>query len=488
MHNQSITKISVKIKCAFCLLFLFSFFNTKSSAQDLKKVLTLDDFFNVVLQNHPLAKQANLLTQVAKQNLVVARGGFDPYFFSNLYQRQYDGQEYLFLNKSGFKVPLWYGIDISGSYNINRGELLNPEHSMPAEGRAVLGISAPIGQGLFMDERRSVLKQAQIFREASEFERIGMLNDLLFRSTKDYWDWTMHYNNYIILNTALTAAQERFEGFRNSFKFGEIPAIDTVEAFTQLQNIQFNLNEALLNYRNTSLTLSNHLWLENEVPIELTDAIIPPSLDAMNFNPKLTLDSIAQITNSIAQYHPDIKQMQLKINQLDIERRLKLEYLKPKINVNYNLLSREQFAFNTDPQTGNPFNTNYKWGFDIAFPLLWNQGRGNYKLAKLKIQDAEYKLDLKNVEVANKIKTYFNELIILKDQVTLYQDATNNYARLLSAEIIKFEAGESSIFLINARQMKLIEFQSKLLEVKTKYLKALAGVAWASGTLYRNGN
>ncbi len=470
----------------FWFIFLSSTLHSRLLAQDTSKVFSLDEFFDIVLKNHPVAKQANLITQGAKQNLVVARGGFDPYIFSNLYQRQYDGKEYLFLNKSGFKIPTWYGVELGGTYNINRGVLLNPEHSMPAEGRAVLGINAPIGQGLFIDERRSVLKQAKIFLEASEYERISILNDLLFKATKDYWDWTQHYNNYIIIKKTQTSAQQIFDGFRNSFKYGDIPAIDTLEAFTQLQNIQFEQNEALLKYRNARLLLSNYLWLESEVPIELTDSIIPPSLDPMNFDPKITLDSISIIINTVSQYHPEIKKMGLEIDQLEIDRRLKLEYLKPKINLNYNMLSSDQLTFTTDPQTGNLFNTNYKWGFDIAFPIFWSQGRGNYKLAKLKIQDARYELVQKNVEVANKIKSYYNEIIILKDQVALYQAATNNYKILLSAEITKFQAGESSMFLINSRQMKLLDLQSKLLEVKTKYLKALAGAAWSSGTLYAN--
>jgi outer membrane protein TolC len=93
-----------------------------------------------------------------------------------------------------------------------------------------------------------------------------------------------------------------------------------------------------------------------------------------------------------------------------------------------------------------------------------------------------------HIEITNKIQSYFNELLILKNQVALYEDATENYNKLLIAETIKFQTGESSMFLINARQMKLLEFESKLIEVKSKYLKALAGVAWSSGTLYNNSN
>jgi outer membrane protein TolC len=476
-----------KLKYYF-VLFIFLFQYSFLHANDSLKVLGLDDFISMVLKHHPVAKQADLITEMARQNLVVARGGFDPYFFSNLDQKRYDSEEYFFLNESGLKVPTWYGIELKGSYNINRGTQLNPENFIPVQGQAMIGISAPIGQGLFTDERRTALNQAKIFKQASEFERISMLNDLLFRVTKDYWEWALHYNNYSIYKNAITVAEERFSGFKNSFRLGDIPAIDTLEAFIQLQNLQFILNDALMQYRNATFMLSNHLWTENEIPVELTDAFIPLSLDSVNFSSTLTMDSVDNILNAIAQRHPDIQQLQLRIKQLDLERKLKLEYIKPKVNFNYNLLSEKQFTFNTEPTLANVFNNNYKWGFDIAFPLFWSKGRGEYKLAKLKIQDAAYKLDLKNIEITNKIQSYFNELLILKNQVALYEDATENYNKLLIAETIKFQTGESSMFLINARQMKLLEFESKLIEVKSKYLKALAGVAWSSGTLYNNSN
>jgi outer membrane protein TolC len=480
-------KSRMKNKCFIVLLFgCFINYSVFSQTKDSLKTLTSEAFFEIIIQYHPVVKQANLIPEAARQQLVVARGGFDPYFFSSLNQKQFKGEEYYLLNESGLKVPTWLGIELKGSYTINNGININPENTIPVGGQAMFGISAPIGQGLFLDQRRATLKQAKIFREASEFKRISMLNDLLFTATKDYWEWTFHYNNYNIFKEALIVAEERFKGVKGSFNFGDIPAIDTLEAFINLQNLQFNLNESLMNFRNASFMLSNHLWYSNDMPLEISENLVPPLLNDADFSKTLTLDSVDNIINAIAVSHPDIRQIQYKLQQLDIDRRLKIEYLKPKVNFNYNILSEKQFAFNNNPEFVNIFNNNYKWGFEVAFPLFWGEGRGNFKLAKIKIQDAEYKLQLKNVEVINKIQTYFNELIILKNQVTLYQQATNNYQKLLDAENIKFQSGESSMFLINARQMKLLEFQSKLIEVKTKYFKSLAGVAWASGTLYNN--
>jgi hypothetical protein len=50
---------------------------------------------------------------------------------------------------------------------------------------------------------------------------------------------------------------------------------------------------------------------------------------------------------------------------------------------------------------------------------------------------------------------------------------------MLFAEEERFVQGESSIFLINSRQMKLVEAENKLVELKSKYYKTIAALSWA---------
>ena len=54
---------------------------------------------------------------------------------------------------------------------------------------------------------------------------------------------------------------------------------------------------------------------------------------------------------------------------------------------------------------------------------------------------------------------------------------------LLKVEESKFSIGESSMFLVNTREIKLLETQQKLTELKTKFFKSLLGVQWAAGQL-----
>lgn len=57
----------------------------------------------------------------------------------------------------------------------------------------------------------------------------------------------------------------------------------------------------------------------------------------------------------------------------------------------------------------------------------------------------------------------------------------NLYDRLLEAEFLNLENGESDLFKLNIQQEKLIQSQTKLLKLKSEYEKLKAELYWAAG-------
>lgn len=68
-------------------------------------------------------------------------------------------------------------------------------------------------------------------------------------------------------------------------------------------------------------------------------------------------------------------------------------------------------------------------------------------------------------------------------QVILQQKALSNFQALLRGEEIRFKIGESSLFLVNARETRAWEAAQKLEEVKAKHLIAIQKLYWAAGLL-----
>lgn len=466
-----------------CLLPALIVFLNFANAQDaVKHVLSVAEYMEVVKNYHPVARQASLIPQQAREELNIARGGWDPLIYSDYNNKTYNGKNYYSYFENSIKIPTWYGIEVKAGYDFVYGSEVSNENRLPDDGLGYLGISVPLGRNLFLDKKRATLKQAQLFKEASEQQRIIMLNDLLLEALDTYYAWSYAYNELEIYKAALKNAVERFDATKKLAEFGDRPTIDTIEAMTQVQSRQFQVNEAQLKWQNKTLELSNYLWLDNDQVRPVDTALVPEPLQSEYTKQTIELTQADELETAMRQNHPQLLNYNFKLRQLDIERRLKIENLKPVINVNYNLLS-ERFSFKS--KEGLLFTNNYKFGLNFAMPLTFMQGRGELKLAKIKIADTRYQLNLKTQELVTKMKSYFNELINLQAQTRLYEASIDNWQKLTEGEDKRFRGGESSMFLVNARENKLIEAQLKLRELQAKYFKTEASVKWAAGIIAR---
>ena len=318
--------------------------------------------------------------------------------------------------------------------------------------------------------------------DASEQQRIILLNDLLLQALKAYYNWSYAYNEYQIYTEAVKVALVRFNATVQANLLGDRAAIDTTEALTQLQNRQYQLNDARLLFLNSGLELSNFLWLENEQPRAFDTSIIPAPLNAEFVRQELLLTKLDELAYQLQQTHPALLNYNFKLRQLDIERKLKVENLKPTLNAKYNVLSER---FNFQSNTGIVFTNNYKFGINFAMPLTFMQGRGAMRLTKIEIQNTRYAIDYKRQELITKLKAYFNELINLQQQTKLYEQTVRGFKTLFDGEATRFSNGESSLFLVNARENRYLDSQLKLRELQAKYFKTEAELKWAVGNIGR---
>ncbi len=100
--------------------------------------------------------------------------------------------------------------------------------------------------------------------------------------------------------------------------------------------------------------------------------------------------------------------------------------------------------------------------------------RGDLRLAKLKVQDAAYERTATSLSIQNKLDATQAEITSLIKQNALIVNIVIDYEALVQAEERKFFLGESSLFLINSREQKLIDARLKANELLVKGLTASA--------------
>jgi outer membrane protein TolC len=447
-------------------------------AQD-SEILTFEEFNDIVRQHHPMSVQAQLIRKKGDATVQMARGGFDPKVGADISQKQFNGDQYYSLIDAGLKVPTWFGIEAYAGYEQNGGVYLDPENYTSGGGLVYAGLSLPVGRGLFIDERRAELRRAQIYQKSTKVEQRLMMNDLLYEAGKAYWKWFEKYQTLQVYQEALELAQFRFNAVKQEAELGDKPSIDTLEAGIQVQNRLLALQQSELEFKNASAMLGIFLWQNGQIPLELEETTIP--VDKNTVQLQTTEGLMLDRMDSLVAYHPYLQQYRFKIDQLKIDRRLKIENLKPQLDLKYNALS--QVVGNT-PFADLSIN-NYQWGLQFSMPIPLRKERGALKLAKLKIQNAELDVVDTQAQIGYKINAALNEWNTTREQTALYQRTVQDYLGLLEGERDKFGAGESSLFMINSREVGYINAQIKYLELLTKNRKAQLGTEYSLGVLYQ---
>ena len=458
-------------------IFVLVCTGTMSVAFGQEKSLSIENTLDIVRKFHPVIKQSFLQNEISKNELVAAKGIFDPTIQLTNQEKTFDNKLYYKYNTLELKVPLWYGIDIKAGTENNIGDKIDP--SLTKNNSAFVGVSIDPFRGIIVDKRNNIVKQAKNMVELTKNEQLLVINDLLLDASTAYWNWVnAHYVNSI-LNKTVKNNIERYAVIKNSFISGDRAPVDTTEALAQLQSFEMMQTQSELELQKARLELSNFFWKENGVPYELSESVLP--IYSFDITQIATTDigKLDQLIEQAITTHPKIKMLNNKSTILDIEKRLKTVELFPSLKLNYNALDNNLNSFNWNTNT----NNNFKYGISLSMPLFQRQARGDIAKTKNKIEDLNWDKKYISYEIENKVKSSFSEFHALKQQIKTNEAVVKANKLLLDVENTKFQMGESSLFLINSRELKFIETELKQVTLKVKFYNSIYKNLWSIGSL-----
>lgn len=444
------------------------FFAYSGFSQEKQTVFSYAEYLGYVKKYHPNVRQANLQITKAEAQLMEARGAFDPKIEVDFDQKDYADKKYYSIMSSSFKIPTWYGIEVKAGFDQNTGIYLNPQEYIPSEGLATVGVQIPLGRGLLINERMANLRMAKMNLNLTRQERKLNAIAVLYDASIAYFNWKRQFNELKIYSEFTQIAQKRVKAMQSLIEAGDRPAIDSIEAVTVLKTRLINLEDATYKLEKAKLELSNFLWLENDVPIELQDILIPEPELTGTISQTIATDQLTAIAE-LPQNHPKIDALKTKIAMLQVERKLKSNALLPQIDLGYYYLSEpasfDQYDFG-----------NYKIGLNVNFPLFLRKERAGQRLSTLKISDATFDLQLEKVVLVNQIKAQQLEIAAVKKQLAIFQGLIADHTKLLQSEERLFILGESSLFLINNRENNLVSAQLSEITSQYRFFASHAGL------------
>ncbi len=442
----------------------------KTNAQSVQ--FTPDEFLQTIRMHHPVVKQTNLLIVSADAALQSARGAFDPYIESAAMQKEYADKLYYRQWNTNLYIPVWGGIDMYLGHMQNSGDFLNPSENIPDEGLLKAGVKMDVIQSFWNNRRQIDIAQAKLLQSANSNEQLLQLNNLFYEAMTDYIKWAQQYAIMNMQQDFIEAARIRYESTRQLHLQGDIAAIDTLEAFMQLQDRTTAFNEAFIQYVYAINKVNSYLWSPETAPLRLREDQVPVPLDSIAlFIPEPALPDWMN--------HPEVMSYNFMLQSLSLERKMQQQYLLPKLSVHYNILQPPSVSiFNTlDP-------SNYQFGLQFNYPLFLRQERAALEINKVKMWDTDFQRQITVNELSLKSVVLDSETEILRQQQELYRALYNNAEVLLQAEEAKLLMGESSLFLVNNRELYLLNSGNKQITAEAKYLQTITRQLYVYGDLF----
>jgi outer membrane protein TolC len=475
--TQSFTLKFASRLCAFSLriLLLISISNTSTAwaQQDSSQYYSIDLYYATILANHPVAKQAALLSETARQEIRLAKGSFDPKLEAQYYSKEFQDKSYYKMADAYLSMPTRSPITPKIGFERNEGELLNDIDRIPGNKQFLAGLNVPIGRGLITDERRTALKQAELLTTLAEAEQIKVINKLLLEAAKKYWSWYYTHESYQLLTRGVNVAGEIFRRVKLNQLNGEASALDTVQAKITWQTRLVEKQEAYLELQNSVIRLSNFLWDDQQNPGQIGPKAKPIIGTVQTSISSTEAESLLTLA---AENHPELIKQTIKINQLEYDKKLAREFLKPRFDLSYTLLSQPYTTTTFDPLN------DYKLDVNFSMPLFLRKERSKLALTDIKIKNANWERSQQQRDIVNEVSAALNEVNNMSLIIQQQQSMVNSYERLMQGELLNLENGESDLFKINVQQEKLIQSQLKLVKLKSAFEKLRAYVYWAAGS------
>ncbi len=437
--------------------------------------LSFNDYIENITKHNPLLNRADNLIKGAEYEYKAARGEYDPFLSGTFDNKFYNGKNYYSVLESEIKQPLFTSQYLKAGYEYGNGAFINPDINTSAYGLPFIGIEASLLQGMFIDKRRAGVLKSKEYVSLSKAERNQITNDVLVEALNNYSEWSFITKQVLVYEYFLKLAQLRNDGISALAKAGERPAIDTVEASITYQSRLLELQSLKIELQKKYAQVNSFNWVGLGTASVLNSTALPDSLEYIYNQMKSVL--LRELNNDTTN-NPVIAQYIAKQEILRIDKRLKAEMIKPKLDVKYNFLSAGNNASITQYNTNN-----YKWGASLAFPLFLRTSRNEYKSASINVLNVKLELSSKNNELQNKINYVKQSLNVISEQLNNASRNAIFSKRLLEAEKLKFDNGESSLFLLNTRENKWLESELKLAEYKLKFIETVLNLIHLKGNL-----
>jgi len=445
-----------------------------------KALLTEASFLQQVKYHHPLLELAYLRQAAASAQRMEKQGAFDPLVKAGSGFKRFNSSADLGrvqeVVESNFSVDFLsrYGIRIRTGVNLAIGNIKTPVYPTGEGGEYYIDITLPLFRGAGINPESS--QESKAFLRENQTEHLLRQTELqlLPDALNHYWQWVGARKKQEVEKSLLDIARFRADAVQQKIHKGLLASIIGVEAEQEVQKRLGRLYKSERALQQTALKLAIYLWVDDlkpaltPVPEQVPQTIAKPI--------RLYPQSLAEAKQQALYNRPELKVLDLAKSMAKIDQQLALNTLLPQID----LFVTPGYQAGYGSIDG---GAEVMAGVTISLPLLQRVAKGQIEQARLTIKSLSIQERQIIRAIMLEIADYFSAVNTSFDR---YQAAEQELAfaqQLESGEKIRFDYGDSTLFLVNRRERATGEAKLELINVLVEYHQAMTGFHAAIGKL-----
>ena len=452
------------------LLLALALLGSVSSAKVLAQSHTtqpapsIEGLIESMVNYHPYVLAINEGNYQAAAELEIARSSFDPFIEQKTKSRvsgYYDGTNLT----QRFTNPIEdYNASVFGEYRIAGGDFPSYEgyYDTLSGGEASVGIAMSLLQNREIDKRRTALRNAGLASSQWQALASSLINDFVYKGVSEYIAWYESALQIDAVTELLNTASEREKALVTRVEKGDLASIVLTEFKANLLQQRLTLAE-LKQKRDMHAQMLSFYWRSPSGDMQAVKSDKPPK--DINWPYWVGNGQLVTLRNALRE-HPELDVMKLEQQVVENKVALADNALLPKLDLTASI-ARDVGAGSQTLE-----GTETKVGLSFSYPL----GNRKAKAERAQLQSKQRELAHKLTSTEQAIAQRFEQALVYwgqaKDIVSLQSENAALAKTLSKVEKTRFDAGDSDMFVLNARAQNEIKAKMKEIKARVDLLKA----------------
>jgi len=428
--------------------------------------LSLEEVLRSAQASYPLLLATIQDRAMAEGKTLSAEGAFDTKLSAKSESNQF-GYYRNRVNGAAISQPLRdWGAEAFGGYKRGQGNFGPWEQDLLtlSRGEWSAGVTLPLFRDRQTDEQRTELLLARLSIELADASIEKQRLKLLESASKSYWDWVSAGHKLGITEDLLGIAVERNGQIQELADAGQIAAIEVLDNQRAMLERQAAVVSAKRDLRAAQLELSLFYRDDAGQPRVVGRELLP------DFPEPEMISAVSRgedLTRALAR-RPEITGTLVEVRQTDAELRLARNRLLPDVDVTA--------RYGRDAGTGSITKRGDEFVAEISIntPFQRRKAKGEAAVQQAKLTQLDQELRY----ARNRIQVELNSSLAMLDaaleRLDLARAELGLADSLADAERERFELGDSTLFIVNLRELSVAGSRLKVVAALADCHKSIA--------------